>query len=232
MVPNLGVCHLPGTEFRTLVLADIPGLIDGASQGTGLGQAFLRHIERCRVLVHVVDGSAEDPVEAFRCVQNELRSFSPDLADKPQVVLINKMDLPSVRARFDTLRAELVVEAGHKRVDALSAAATVNTLPVMQKVRAMIDKLPPVERNGGEKTEAELRRDQALKERMARRDSNSRRAPRAHEVIQRSSDMWELVPDERLKRLIDMTNFDNDKMEERSKRRPWGLNPRPKTLRP
>jgi len=215
VVPNLGVCHLPGTEFRTLVLADIPGLIDGAAQGTGLGQAFLRHIERCRVLVHMVDGSVEDPVEAFRCVQNELRQFSPELAEKPQVVLINKMDLPAVRAKFDQLRADLIIESGHSRVDALSAATTTNTLPVMQKLRAMIDKLPPVERHGGEKTEEELRRDQALKDRMARRDSNSRRAPRAHEVIQRQSDMWELVPDDRLKRLIDMTNFDNDAMEER-----------------
>ncbi|KAJ1487668.1 P-loop containing nucleoside triphosphate hydrolase protein, partial [Baffinella frigidus] len=129
VVPNLGVCHLPGTEFRTLVLADIPGLIDGAAQGTGLGQAFLRHIERCRVLVHMVDGSVEDPVEAFRCVQNELRQFSPELAEKPQVVLINKMDLPAVRAKFDQLRADLIIES------VLPTSDTIYHIPYVPEIR-------------------------------------------------------------------------------------------------
>ena len=214
VVPNLGVCNLPGSDHRTLVLADIPGLIEGAHEGTGLGQAFLRHIERCRALVHVVDGAGADPLGAFRAIQHELAQFSPELAAKPQVVLVNKMDLPEARARFDELRAALVAEAGHPRIDAISAATTTNTLPIMQKVRALIDKMPPLQQNGGEKTEADMKREAALQERMLRRQPGGSRA-RTHEVIQRSSDMWELRPDSRLRRLIEMTNFDNDEAEER-----------------
>ena len=86
VVPNLGVCVLPGAERRSLVLADIPGLLEGAHDGFGLGQAFLRHIERCRVLLHVIDGSARDPIYDFKAIQNELSMFSPELALKPQVL--------------------------------------------------------------------------------------------------------------------------------------------------
>lgn len=99
--PNLGVAELG--EGRTLVLADIPGLIEGAHAGVGLGTAFLRHIQRTRVLIHLVDGNAPDPVADFSQVNAELALFDERLKDRPQVLGINKYDLPDVVARRPAL---------------------------------------------------------------------------------------------------------------------------------
>jgi GTP-binding protein len=99
LVPNLGVVQYKGD--RSFVMADIPGLIEGASEGVGLGHQFLRHVERCRVLVHLVDLSAgiegRDPVEDFDALNRELEKYSPALAEKPQIVVANKLDLPFAR---------------------------------------------------------------------------------------------------------------------------------------
>ena len=92
--PNLGVARL--NDESTMVLADIPGLIEGAHQGIGLGFEFLRHIQRTRVLIHLLDGLAEDPILDFAQINSELALFDPDLAIKPQIVAVNKMDLPDV----------------------------------------------------------------------------------------------------------------------------------------
>ena len=87
VTPNLGVWQAgDGDADATFVIADIPGLLEGAHDGVGLGRAFLRHIERCRLLIHVVDGSSADPVGDFEAVVTELRLFSPWLAAKPSVV--------------------------------------------------------------------------------------------------------------------------------------------------
>ena len=92
--PNIGVVELD--EENSFVLADMPGLIEGAGDGRGLGHEFLRHIRRCRVLIHVVDMSGEnqDPVEAYRIINEELAKYDASLADKPQIVVANKMDEP------------------------------------------------------------------------------------------------------------------------------------------
>ena len=82
LVPNLGVCEI---DYRTTVFADVPGLLEGAHEGHGLGHEFLRHVTRCRALVHVVDGSSPDPVGDFRAIQLELELFNPALLEKPQV---------------------------------------------------------------------------------------------------------------------------------------------------
>jgi len=87
--PNLGVAALD--DFSTLVLADIPGLIEGAHAGAGLGHDFLRHIERTRVLIHMLDGAAEDPLEDWAKINQELALYNPVLADRPQIVVLNKM---------------------------------------------------------------------------------------------------------------------------------------------
>jgi Obg family GTPase CgtA len=88
--PQLGVVLHKGREF---VLADIPGLIEGASEGAGIGDRFLGHIERCRVLIHLVDATGDDPVEAWRIVQTELENYGEGLEDKPQLLALNKGDL-------------------------------------------------------------------------------------------------------------------------------------------
>ncbi|MCW5875174.1 MAG: GTPase ObgE [Anaerolineales bacterium] len=103
--PNLGVAALD--EETDLVLADIPGLIEGAHTGKGLGHGFLRHIQRTRVLIHLLDGMAEDPLADFTQINSELALFDTLLAAKPQVVAINKIDLPDVQARWPQLQAGL-----------------------------------------------------------------------------------------------------------------------------
>jgi GTP-binding protein len=103
--PHLGVVSLP--DQRTFVVADIPGLIEGAHEGHGLGTRFLRHIERTRVLAHLVDVSAasgRDPVRDFEVVERELAGFSPDLAAKPAVVVATKLDVAQEPARIQALR--------------------------------------------------------------------------------------------------------------------------------
>lgn len=90
LIPNLGVVQVGEVDF---VVADVPGLIEGAHTGKGLGGTFLRHIERCRKLVHVVDGTSNDPVEKYQIINSELEKYSPELAKKEQILVINKADV-------------------------------------------------------------------------------------------------------------------------------------------
>ncbi len=103
--PNLGVATLD--ENTTLVLADIPGLIEGAHLGIGLGFEFLRHIQRTRVLIHLLDGLAEDPILDFAQINSELSLFDPELTTKPQIVAFTKMDLPDVQVRWKEIEKRL-----------------------------------------------------------------------------------------------------------------------------
>jgi GTP-binding protein len=117
LTPNLGVVTVGDTGF---VLADIPGLIEGASEGAGLGLDFLRHIERTRVLIHLLDGLSNDPVADWRVINRELAQYSPALAEKPQITAFNKMDLPDVQARWASVQKPLEEQAG--KVYPISAA--------------------------------------------------------------------------------------------------------------
>ena len=106
LVPNLGVVGLSGG--RSFVLADIPGLIEGASEGHGLGHRFLRHVERTRVLLHLMEVSAEpgrDPLHDYDVINRELQRYSPELAKRPQVVALSKMDLTETREVYESWRA-------------------------------------------------------------------------------------------------------------------------------
>ena len=111
LVPNLGIVALSG--YRRFVMADVPGLIEGAHEGVGLGDAFLRHIERTRVVLHIVDlyppQGQPSPVEAYRMIRHELRSYSGELAAKPELVVANKLDLVgrSDPPELEDLRTEL-----------------------------------------------------------------------------------------------------------------------------
>jgi len=105
LVPNLGVVGLSGG--RSFVLADIPGLIEGASEGHGLGHRFLRHVERTRVLLHLIEVSAEpgrDPLPAYDVINRELERYSPELAKRPQIVALSKLDLTETRDAYDSWR--------------------------------------------------------------------------------------------------------------------------------
>ncbi len=102
--PNLGVVDVGDYSF---VVADIPGLIEGAHEGVGLGHEFLRHIERTLILVHVVDGSLSDPLESFEQINRELAQYDQTLLDRPQIVAINKMDVPEAQERFPDIEQRL-----------------------------------------------------------------------------------------------------------------------------
>jgi GTP-binding protein len=106
LIPNLGVVRLD--TDRVMVIADIPGLIEGAADGAGLGHQFLRHVERTRVLLHMLEaneftGPERDPLADFDRINQELARYAPDLADKPQIVVLNKCDLTETRAAMEDL---------------------------------------------------------------------------------------------------------------------------------
>jgi GTP-binding protein len=105
LVPNLGVVRLPGD--RSFVVADVPGLIEGAHEGTGLGDRFLRHLERTRLLVHLLEVSADPertPLRDYQILRKELQLYDPQLAERPEIVVINKIDLPDTRRQLTRLR--------------------------------------------------------------------------------------------------------------------------------
>ena len=117
LIPKLGVVTHKGREF---VLADIPGLIEGAAEGAGIGDRFLGHIERCRALIHLIDISGDDPAEAYRTVNAELEAYGDELADKPQLVALNKLDLAD--EELGEGFAEELLAAGAKKVFTISGA--------------------------------------------------------------------------------------------------------------
>ena len=136
--PNLGVAILD--EERTLVLADIPGLIEGAHTGSGLGFEFLRHVQRTKVLIHLLDGLAEDPILDFAQINSELALFDPGLAKKPQVVAVNKMDLPDVMERWENLQNNLKKKG--MSASAISAVTGTNVRTLLYKVYDLLQQIP------------------------------------------------------------------------------------------
>jgi len=137
--PNLGVAVLD--EDTSLVLADIPGLIEGAHQGVGLGHAFLRHIQRTRVLIHLLDGLAEDPLLDFAQINSELALFDPDLAKKPQIVALNKFDLPDVQERWPEVETALK-KKGHSPLP-VSAVSGHNVRILLYRAAELLEQAPP-----------------------------------------------------------------------------------------
>jgi GTP-binding protein len=139
--PNLGVADID--EDTTVVLADIPGLIEGASQGAGLGHDFLRHIQRTRVLIHLLDGLSEDPVADYSQINSELALFDPNLARKPQIVALNKIDQPEVQERLGDIQKKF----GKLNVElmTISALARTNTRELLIKAYQKLQETPAPE---------------------------------------------------------------------------------------
>jgi GTP-binding protein len=136
--PNLGVVVL---DDRDLVFADIPGLVEGAHSGAGLGHDFLRHIQRTRVLIHILDGAADNPIADFHQINSELALFDDRLAQKPQVVVLNKLDLPQVQERWPALSAALK-KLGYEAM-AMSAITHDGVREVVNRAVQVLDALPP-----------------------------------------------------------------------------------------
>ncbi len=143
LYPNLGVVFVD--EGVSFVMADIPGIIEGAAEGAGLGHDFLRHIDRCRLIIHVVDVSGSegrDPIEDFEAINAELEQYSAELADRPQIVVANKIDIAEDEELVQRFR-DYIAEQGLKLFE-ISAAAHMGVKELVKHTAWMLNDLPPV----------------------------------------------------------------------------------------
>lgn len=132
--PQLGVAYCGDAEF---VIADLPGLIEGAHEGAGLGVRFLKHIERCRVLLHLVDGTQEDVAGAYRLIRHELEEYSPKLAEKPEIAVLSKCDALSKEKQKEKVRA-LKKAAGKTPIFPISAVAREGTEEILKALSDIV----------------------------------------------------------------------------------------------
>lgn len=190
LTPVLGVVRMG--EGRSFVMADIPGLIEGASGGAGLGHQFLRHVDRCRLLLHVVDVSGSegrDPKEDFRIINEELKKFNPELAERPMLVAGNKCDLTDDETVEEFRR--FVEEQGYEFFPIMAAIAY-EVQPLLNRISELLTKLPPI-----------LRYEPEPKE-LPKEDSFS-----GHRVQIMKQDGVYLVEGDWLPQLIRSVNFDD-----------------------
>lgn len=132
--PNLGVVAVDNREF---VVADIPGLIAGASEGKGIGDRFLGHVERCSVLLHLVDGTSDEPANDYRTIIGELEAYGGDLANKPRVTVLNKTD--ALGPELTEMQAEIVSEACGSTVMQMSGVSGDGVTEVLRALRSVIE---------------------------------------------------------------------------------------------
>ena len=187
--PVLGVVRID--EERSFVLADIPGLIEGAHEGVGLGHDFLRHVERTKVLLHIVDVAGvdgRDPIEDFDKINNELAQYSERLARRKQLVVANKMDLPEAQENFGRLKE--YVEAKGYEITKASAATGEGLRELMFQAYELLEAYVP------EEDEQELSRFDEID-------------PDSYEIVVGNDTDYE-VRGKNIERLVAMTNFDND----------------------
>ncbi len=186
--PNLGVVAVGDATF---VVADIPGLIEGAHRGVGLGFDFLRHVERTRLLIHLVDAAGvdgRDPVEDFQKINEELRLYQPELAERPQIVALNKVDLPEAQANLPRLRAAIGLPASE--LFEISGATRAGVDALVQSVAARLATLPAPAREAS---------DELVGWPVPEVDERAF-------TIEQERDGWR-VRGKRIERLISMTNF-------------------------
>ncbi|MBL7183359.1 MAG: GTPase ObgE [Anaerolineae bacterium] len=139
--PNLGVVALG--DYTSFVMADIPGLIEGAHAGAGLGHEFLRHIERTRMIIHLLDGASADPLGDYESINEELALFDPELARKPQLVVLNKMDLPQAQALWPSVEQAMKVRG--QMAMSISAVTGEGVKEMLRSVAGMLASLPEEE---------------------------------------------------------------------------------------
>ncbi len=136
LVPNLGVVRKPSGDGT--VFADIPGLIAGAHQGTGLGHEFLRHIERTRLMLHLIDATSTDPIADYQTIQQELQAYGRGLAERPQILALNKIDAVDLAQEIDAITAQLEA-LSNAPVFLISAVAHTGLDPMLQQIWSNLD---------------------------------------------------------------------------------------------
>ena len=144
LAPNLGVVETK--DHRSFVMADLPGLIEGASQGVGLGHQFLRHIERTKVIVHVIDMSAtdgRDPYEDYKVINAELGEYNMRLLERPQIVVANKMDIPAAQENLEEFKAKLAADGEDVDIVEISAFTRNNIDNLLYKISDILDNTDP-----------------------------------------------------------------------------------------
>jgi len=138
LVPNLGVVRKPTGDGT--VFADIPGLIAGAHLGAGLGHEFLRHIERTRLLVHLIDATSDDPARDYKTIQQELQAYGRGLAERPQILALSKIDAVDATHNLDALAAQLK-DLGHSPVFLISAVTRTGLEPLLQQIWQTLEQM-------------------------------------------------------------------------------------------
>lgn len=190
LVPNLGVVR--ASNNRSFVVADLPGLIEGASKGEGLGDKFLRHVERTKVIAHIIDMSGSemrDPYEDYLLINKELEDFDPKLLKKPQIVVANKMDLPNAKENLKEFKKKVKVE-----VFEVSAATNKGLDKVINKLADMLDEMP----------NNPLYNDDEIENRFLYKFKKEEPF-----TITRENDDW-VISGEEVERIFKMTKFESD----------------------
>ncbi len=200
--PNLGIVEVGSQRF---IVADIPGLIEGAHQGIGLGHDFLRHIERNRLLIHVVDAAGvdgRDPLDDFRQIMSELELYQPELLSMPMVVALNKQDLPDAQENLERLRDALPVAAAN--LFPIAAATREGIGPLLTRIAAILRDMPSLKRAPSDTDE------EPLTWPLPPVDEN-------RYSVERETDGWR-VRGVRIERLLAMTNFAQEEALDRVQR--------------
>jgi len=204
--PNLGVVQIGGRSGPSFVMADIPGLIEGAAEGTGLGHDFLRHISRTAVLIHVLDASGglegRDPIADFKTITNELRSYDSELAERPMLVALNKADLTEAQERIPELERE--IQAKGLRTFRISAATGQGVATLLEATEVTVRE---ARENAAQQQKPQERRRYTLGE-----------ADERAFTIARSGETEFTVAGVAIERLTRMTNFDQMDSVERYQR--------------
>lgn len=202
LTPVLGVVYID--EEKSFVMADIPGLIDGASDGAGLGHDFLKHIERTKIILHVIDASGmegRDPLDDYYKIRSELKKYSEKIAALPEMIVANKMDLPNAAENFEKLK--ILAEKEHRKIFAISAVTKDGLKNLIEETFALLEEIREKELQGnfletdtGEKIydADELERIRAEEERI---------------TISRNDAGEFVVSGKALEKLVAMTNFQN-----------------------
>lgn len=209
--PNLGVVELGGPGGDTFVMADIPGLIEGAADGLGLGHEFLRHVSRTKILLHVLDASGglegRDPLEDFRMINDEVFDFDPGMRDKPMLVALNKVDLTEARENLPRLREVLGGTMGYRLFE-ISAATGEGVTDLMNAVGERVRDIRELEA-----AEKQMEDEKPRRRVYTIGDVNEQ----AWDIVQRGPDHF-VVSGVGIERFTQMTNFEEEQSVERFQR--------------